>query len=267
MRLKERDCKPLPNITNNKARTSDLIWDKTKGEWVLPIWTDGAKTPEGDTACAVVIGKRHKSEEGWKGVSTTSSTAAELEALEKALSIRPSNAKTVIFTDSKAAIALIEKGIAKEKDARKTENATIVKRIRDIMASTPTKGQRRPEILWTPSHIDEHKDKEKADRAEAQLDRIRQRFEVDRDTLKKGNSIADDTAKQALKKKQKYKGLTGQPKVLCKINNTLYEANIRKMGLQTLTKQEEEHRKKRFRGGGNDMEQNRFKHIKQTPWR
>jgi ribonuclease HI len=208
----EESQKSEEKLTFVKTKREDRIWDRKKKKWTLFIWTDGGRE-RGRVSCAMVVGRKRKTHQSWRAIKATSSTAAELEAIKKAMSIR-TDTDTTIFTDSQAAIKAIESRPTLQKDKRRNENATIIERIRKLVDSRIENGWKVPEIIWIPGHTDGEKEMEKKKRADTQLKALYKRFELEEANkeLEKGNIVADKGTERGMNKAIKARTLAGQPK-------------------------------------------------------
>ena len=190
----------IKNKNNNTTRKTEIkinrgpyvkMYDKKNKKMTSANFTDGSYMPESKkTGVAIVYGPGNETE--WPAKYKSKSFSSELEGLERALAT--TNAK-IIFCDCLGAINTIKawtKKLTKTKCVN--ENRAILRSIENIIAKRKDMEIGIPEIIWTPSHMDD-KGKKMTKTMKEQVEYLKSRFCLK--TIIKKNDRVDTLAKKA----------------------------------------------------------------------
>jgi hypothetical protein len=192
MTIKNKNDTTLRKTEININKGNNIrMYDKIAKKEVAANFTDGSYMPESrKTGVAIVYGVGNTVE--WPANYKSKSFSSELEGLERALATTRAQ---IIFCDCLGAINSIKtwrKKLTKTKCAN--ENRAILKSIDEIIIERRKRGLGIPEIVWTPSHMDE-KGKKMTKTMKEQVTYLKERFNLE--TIIRRNKQVDELAKIA----------------------------------------------------------------------
>ena len=177
-------------IEINKGKNVKM-YDKEKKRMISANFTDGSYMPDTKkTGVAIVYGPGNTKE--WPALYKSKSFSSELEGLEKALATTRAD---IIFCDCLGAINTVKawrKKLTKVQGVN--ENRSILRSIESIVRSREELGLNIPEIIWTPSHMDD-KTKKITKTMKEQVEYLEERFCLE--TIIAKNDEVDKLAKKA----------------------------------------------------------------------
>jgi hypothetical protein len=173
----------------NKGKNVKM-YDKQNKKITTAIFTDGSYMPDSKkTGVAIVYGPNNTKK--WAAKYKSKSFSSELEGLEVALATTKAE---IIFCDCLGAINTIKawkKKLTKKQDAN--GNRSILRSIDSLIDRRQEEGMNIPEIIWTPSHMDD-KNKKMTKTMKEQVTYLKNRFCLK--TVIRNNEKVDLLAKE-----------------------------------------------------------------------